>query len=442
VRCWFLAAALVLAAFPAAAQEAERPPAQEVPLVLHCGSLLVVPGEAPLDKATLVVRGGRIAEVRSGFVPPAELESLAGLEARLIDLSGQFVMPGLIDSHTHMTAENGADRSQRAREGDAGAALRGVHNARLTLEAGFTTVRDLGSSGRAAFALRDAIREGRIPGPRILVAGEPITPTGGHADETPDFRGDPFGPAVPGEGIADGPDACRRAVRAQVKRGADLVKLTASGGVLSDTALEGEQFFGDELAAIVETARLLGRRVAAHAHGARGINAALRAGVDSIEHGTFLDDTSLELFRSSGAFLVPTMTAAHSVQERARVPGLFPPPVVEKALQVGNRIQSAVSRARGAGVRIALGTDAGVAPHGENARELGYLVEAGMTPEQAVIAATVNAAELLGLGDRIGTLERGRAADVIATAGNPLADVAELRRPTFVMRGGVVYRGR
>jgi imidazolonepropionase-like amidohydrolase len=303
-------------------------------------------------------------------------------------------------------------------------------------------VRDLGSSGRAAFALRDAIREGRIPGPRILVAGEAITPTGGHADETPDFRGDPFGPAVPGEGIADGPDACRQAVRAQVKRGADLVKLTASGGVLSDTALEGEQFFGDELAAIVETARLLGRRVAAHAHGARGINAALRAGVDSIEHGTFLDDTSLELFRSSGAFLVPTMTAAHSVQERARVPGLFPPPVVEKALQVGNRIQSAVSRARGAGVRIALGTDAGVAPHGENARELGYLVQAGMTPEQAVIAATVNAAELLGLGDRIGTLERGRAADVIATAGNPLADVAELRRPTFVMRGGVVYRGR
>lgn len=429
----------VLASGPAGAEE--RAAAQPVH-VLHCGTLLAVPGQEPVSKATVVVRGGRIAEIASGFAEPDDLESVADAVAEVIDLRDHFVLPGLIDSHTHITAEYSADaRLRRVQEEDAAAALRGALYARRTLEAGFTTIRNVGSSGRAALALRDAIRAGTVPGPRMLVAGESLSPTGGHSDATLGYREDLF--AVPSamQGICDGPNECRKAVRAQVKRGADFIKLTATGGVLSATAAGTEQqFFADELAAIVETAHLLGRRVAAHAHGTRGINAALSAGVDSIEHGTFLDDESIRLFLERGAFLVPTILAGKTVEERARQPGYFPEPVAEKARRVGPQIQSAFARAYRAGVKIAFGTDSGVSAHGENGREFVYMVEAGMSPMEAIVSATIRAAELLGLADQIGSIAPGRSADLIASADNPLVDISALQRPAFVMREGVVYR--
>ena len=425
----------------ARAQSAPSPPTRWI--VIHAGVLLAVPGEDPLREATLVIKGPRVAEVRRGWVEAAELVGAADVEVETIDLRERFVMPGLIDCHTHITSQYTAGvRLQRLQESEADAALHGVRYARLTLDAGFTTIRNVGSSGDAVFALRDAIEAGIVPGPRILAAGEGITPTGGHGDGTVGFREDLFDAPGPELGVCDGQASCRHAVRAQVKRGADLIKLTATGGVLSAIAAgTGQQFFADELDAIVATAHLLGKRAAAHAHGADGINAALRAGVDSIEHGTFLDDESIRLFKETGAFLVPTIIAGKTVEERARQPGYYPPPVVEKALRVGPQIQAAFSRAHDEGVRIAFGTDAGVFDHGENAREFVYMVEAGMNPMDALVSATRNAAELLGLADELGTLESGKLADVIATERNPLVDVTELERVVFVMREGVVWRG-
>jgi imidazolonepropionase-like amidohydrolase len=433
---------VVLAALAPGLAGAQDRPAEQPVRVLYCGTLLAVPGQEPVSKATVVVRDGRIAEVAGGFVEPAELGSVADAVAEVIDLRDQFVLPGLIDAHTHITAQYSADaRLRRVQEEDAAAALRGALYARLTLEAGFTTIRNVGSSGRAALALRDAIRAGTVRGPRMLVAGESLSPMGGHSDATLGYREDLFGVPSSMQGICDGPYECRKAVRAQVKRGADFIKLTATGGVLSATAAGTEQqFFADELAAIVQTAHLLGRKVAAHAHGTRGINAALGAGVDSIEHGTFLDDESIRLFLETGAFLVPTIVAGKTVEERARQPGYFPEPVAEKARRVGPQIQSAFARAHRAGVKIAFGTDSGVSAHGENGREFAYMVEAGMSPMDAIVSATLGAAELLGLADEIGSIAPGRSADVIASADNPLVDISALQRPSFVMREGVVYR--
>ncbi len=425
---------LALAASPAQAQEAGIVRAKWT--LVHAGALLAKPGQAPISGATVVVAAGKIEEVRAGYASAADLGTEA--EVEIVDLKNSFVLPGLIDAHTHITSEYSAGiRLERLQSSDADNALRGVEYARRTLLAGFTTVRNVGSSGEAAFALRGAIRDGIVAGPRILLAGESITPTGGHSDGTLGYRPRLF--QLPGalEGICDGSAACRRAVRAQVKRGADLIKLTATGGVLSNTAAGTEQqFFEDELAAIVETGHLLGRKVAAHAHGAKGINAALRAGVDSIEHGTYLDDESIRLFVEKGAFLVPTVLAGKTVEERARIAGYYPLPVVKKALEVGPAIQAALARAHKGGVRIAFGTDSGVSSHGENAREFVYMVDAGMNEMQVIVAATLSAAELLGLSDQIGSIEPGKAADLIATARNPLVDITELQRVSFVMKGG------
>ena len=432
---------LVMGLVTAGAQEPPAPATRWT--VVHCGSLLAVPGQPVQQTMTVVVRDGVIDNVLPGFTDPANLPELANARVSVVDLGDRLVLPGLIDCHTHLTGEYTADiRLRRVEETDADSAIRGVVYARRTLEAGFTTVRNVGSSGDAAFALRDAIRAGLVAGPRILVAGESISPTGGHSDSTLGYREDLFAMPESMQGIADGTAACRRAVRAQVKRGADVIKLTATGGVLSATAAGTEQqFFADELEAIVETAHLLGRKVAAHAHGTRGINAALRAGVDSIEHGTFLDDESISLFKKTGAALVPTILAGKTVAERARIEGYFPPPVAQKARRVGPEIQDAFARAYRGGVTIAFGTDSGVSHHGENAREFAYMVEAGMSEADAIISATINAARLLGLDDSVGTIEVGKAADLIATAGNPLLDISELERVVFVMRAGKVYKG-
>jgi len=411
--------------------------------VIHAGALLAQPGRAPISEATVIVADGRIREVRAGYVQASEVtdEDEPEAEVEVVDLRDSFVLPGLIDAHTHITSEYSAGiRLQRLQRSDADSALLGVEYARRTLLAGFTTVRNLGSSGDAIFALRRAIRDGIVVGPRILAAGESVSPTGGHSDSTLGYRPRLFD--LPGalEGICDGVGACRRAVRAQVKRGADVIKLTATGGVLSNTAAGTEQqFFRDELDAIVQTGHLLGRKVAAHAHGTQGINAALRAGVDSIEHGTYLDEESIRLFLETRAFLVPTVLAGKTVEERARIVGYYPPPVVKKALEVGPAIQSALARAHRGGVRIAFGTDSGVSSHGENGREFVYMVEAGMNEMEVLVAATTNAAELLGLSDEIGSLEPGKAADLIATERNPLVDITELQRVSFVMKAGVIH---
>jgi imidazolonepropionase-like amidohydrolase len=423
----------------ASAPQETRPESPQV-LVIHCGQLLAIPGQEPQAERTIVVKGDRIAAVLPGKVSPKD--AAGGAEATLIDLSDSFVLPGLIDCHVHIT--NTYDKSVRLRqveESEADAAIKGAAYARKTLLAGFTTVRDLGSMGDAAFAVRDGIAAGLIPGPRILVAGRAITPTGGHADLSLGYRENLF--AMPGamEGVGDGADGCRKAVRAQIKRTADVIKVTATGGVLSNTAAGYEQqLFDDELAAIVTTAHLLGRRVAAHAHGTRGIKAALRAGVDSIEHGTFLDEEAVSLFLQARAFLVPTMMAGETVARHAEIQGYYTAPTAAKARIIGPAIGTAVARAVKGGVRIAFGTDCGVGEHGENAHEFELLVRAGLSPAEAIVAATSSAAELCNLTSEIGTVEPGKAADLVATAKSPIADVSELRRVKFVMRAGVVHK--
>ncbi|MGD9691885.1 MAG: amidohydrolase family protein [Phycisphaerales bacterium] len=425
-----LATLLLIVAPPSLAADA---------VVLHCGSLLASPGRSDVVReATIAVLDGRIAKVEKGYAAPASLGAEFA-DARIIDLKDAFVLPGLIDCHTHITWEmNPAQRVQAVELSDADFALQGAVYAGKTLRAGFTTIRNVGSQGRAAFALRDAIRRGDVLGPRILEAGQSITPTGGHADRTLGYREDLF--HVPGamQGVADGPDECRKAVRSQVKRGADVIKLTATGGVLSATAAGTEQqFTDDELHAIVETAHMLGRKVAAHAHGTGGIKAALRAGVDSIEHGSFLDDEAISLFKSSGAYLVPTLHAGMTVARIAsEEDSYFLPAVREKALRVGPVMKASLGKAYKAGVRIAFGTDCGVGPHGDNGREFALMVEAGMTPVDALACATIHAADLLGLNAEIGSIEQGKCADIVAVNGDPLSDIGAMQRIRFVMKDG------
>ncbi|HTO53112.1 MAG TPA: amidohydrolase family protein [Myxococcota bacterium] len=434
-------ATLFLACAAVATSARAAPPAPEKWTIVQCGSVLLVPGQPPHGETTLVIHDGMIADVLNGAAGPEQVMAGKNGASEVLDLRDRFCMPGLVDLHVHLTAEYTADvRLRRVTEDEAEVALRAALNARKTLEAGFTTVRDLGGSS-AVFALRDAIAQGFVPGPRMFVAGYPLTITGGHGDRTTGYREDLFESPGPYQGVADGPYAARAAVRAQVKLGADWIKVHATGGVLDPVASgTDQQFKDDELDEIVSTAHMLGRKVAAHAHGARGVNAALRAGVDTIEHGTFLDAESIELFKKTGAWYVPTIIAGKTVEERAKQPGFFPPSIAAKALAVGPHVQDAVRRALAGGVKVAFGTDAGVYPHGENAREFQYLVEAGMTPAAAIAAATTSAATILGLENEIGTLERGKRADLVATRRNPLVDILELQRILFVMRGGSVYR--
>ena len=413
-------------------------------IIMHCGTLITHADQPPLHRATVVIRQGVIERVLEGIVAPTAAIDNSADPYRLIDLRDDWVVPGLIDCHTHITGQYTRDvRLRRVVESDADAAVMATVYAERTLAAGFTTIRNVGSSGRAAFAVRDAINKGEIWGPRVLVAGEAITPTGGHGDGTHGYREDLFDMPTSEEGVADGVGECREAVRTQVKRGADLIKLTATGGVLSNTASGVEQqFFADELEAIVETSHMLGKKVAAHAHGATGVNAALRAGVDSIEHGTFLDDESIRLFKETGAYLVPTIHAGKFVENKSFEDGYFPPPVRRKAAEVGPIIQGAFGRAYKAGVNIAFGTDVGVGEHGTNALEFVYMHEAGMTLQDCLKSATTGAADLCGLSDEIGTIEVGKRADIVALGKDPLQDVTAYQDVQFVMTNGRVYWAR
>lgn len=412
-------------------------------LVVRCGKLLAVPGSDPQLNVTLVIKNKVVERVVGDLQgPDLSKEKAAGAVVEELDLRDQFVLPGLIDCHVHLSFE--FDQNARAKfvtESDAAMAIRATLYARRTLEAGFTTVRDVGSPRGVAFALRDSIAAGDIPGPRILASGEAISVTGGHGDETNGFRPDLFGVPGPEKGIADGADECRKAVRNQIKLGADVIKLTATGGVLSaSSAGLSQHFFDDELEAIVKTGHSMGRKVAAHAHGTDGVNAALRAGVDSIEHGTYLNEESVTLFKQKGAYLVPTLLAGHTVSANADIPGYYLPMVAQKAKSIGTKMIDAFHLAQQGGVKIAFGTDSGVSPHGQNAREFALMVKAGMTPAEAIRAATVTAAELCGISPLVGTLEPGKAADFVAVAGDPLSDVTELERVRWVIRNGVVYK--
>jgi imidazolonepropionase-like amidohydrolase len=427
---------LLLALLLPASTVAQAPAAEPV-IVIHAGILLDRPGRAPRQRASIIVRGSRIEAVQDGFVAVP-----AG--ARLIDLSDRFVLPGLIDSHVHLDSDRAGVEGQLSAVTDSVAlrAQEAAWNARKTLDAGFTTVRNLGSSDGVTLGLREAIRRGWATGPRIVDAGTSLSTTSGHMDNTLGMR-EEFHDALRSDGsTCDGPDDCRRAVRRQIARGVDVIKIATTGGVNSRIGLGlGAQMFEDEARAIVETAHLYGKKVAVHAHGADGINLALRVGADSIEHGTLLDDESIRLFRQSGAYYVPTLSTVNGYRERlAANPNAYQGEVLEKIRWRISITGQALRRAVPAGVRIAFGTDAGVSLHGRNADEFLLMVEHGMTPMQAIVAATVNAADLLGLAGETGTIEPGRSADIVAVRGDPLADVGVLRQMSFVMARGRVHR--
>lgn len=404
---------------------------------VHAGMLLAVAGQEPLAKQTIAIEKGRITAVTPGFAA-----AKAGDDS-VIDLSDHFVLPGLIDCHVHLTGEFGPKHKlELVEESPTAIALHAARHARVTLEAGFTTVRDLGEiggAGDAIFSLRSAVAKGYVPGPRIFAAGSIISPTGGHGI-TCGYRDD-INLLLDASGRGDGVDGCRHAVRRQVSRGADFIKFVATGGVLTDTATgTGQQFFDDEYEAIVSTAHMLGRKTTAHAHGADGMKAALKAGVDGIEHGTFMDEEVMETMKRRGVFYVPTTLAGVTVAEYATTQDFMPPAIREKALQVGPQIVETLRRGHEAGLRIAFGTDTAVSPHGENAREFALMVKAGMSPMECIVAATLTASEHIGQARNLGSIEPGKAADMIATAASPLDDIGELQNVRFVMRDGMVFK--
>lgn len=414
------------------------PPANHYTLV-RCGTLLAVPGQPAKSKQTVVIKNGVVESILDGFDgPEVSAEKVAPIVEE-VDLRDKFVLPGLIDCHVHLTMEFDANlRMRDLVESDGFLALRASTYARRNLDAGFTTVRDLGS-GRAQVILdlRDAIKAGFVVGPRVVAAGHAISITGGHGDGTTGFREGLFGVPSPEGGIADGPDECRKAVRNQIKLGADVIKVTATGGVLSAAkAGLAQQYFDDELDAIVTTAHSLQRKVAAHAHGVDGINAAIKAGVDSVEHGTYLDDDSIALFKGRNCYHVPTLLASATVAANAEIPSFYLPQVAEKARLVAPKSIEMFRKSHEAGVKIAFGTDTGVSPHGQNAREFALMVKGGMTPLEAIRSATVVASELLGLEKTIGTIEVGKAGDLVAVNGDPTKDVTELERVACVVKGG------
>ncbi len=428
-------AAFVLCALLAAGRVSADGPAGDL-TVIHAGTLLAVPGRAALSERTIVIQGGRIVRIVPGFAEPASI----GPDAQLIDLSDKFVLPGLIDLHVHLLGQLGPEsRTEALTVTTSLKALRGAAHARRTLRAGFTTVRDLGGDPEAIYALRIAIAEGIVPGPWIVAAGSSLAATGGHGD-VDGVKAELLTLWTP-ETICDGPYECRRATRHAIKYGADWIKVTATGGVLSDTATgTDQQMTDDELAEIVATAHALGRKVAAHAHGADGINAALRAGVDSIDHGTFLNDESIRLFKDTGAYLVPTLMPGHFVPATMEGNPFFTDAIKAKAYAAASASKDSLGRAYRAGVKIAFGTDSGVTPHGDNAAEFRLLVAAGMRPADAIRAATAAAAELLGLSDSLGTIEPGKIADLVAVDGNPLADIGALEQIALVIKDGAIVR--
>jgi imidazolonepropionase-like amidohydrolase len=415
-----------------AAQQAPSPPL----LAIRAGVLLDGTGAAPVRDAVIVVDGDRIVAAGTGVRVPAG--------ARVVDLSAYTLLPGFIDAHVHLASRPigvGDWVHRDVTDAEADDALWGAANARATLLAGFTTVRDVGADHFANVALQRAIDAGRVPGPRMIAAGHLIGISGGHCDVDGYAPGALGGERGPLEGIANSRDEVREAVRLQVKYGAGVIKICATGGVLSQgDEIGAQQMTEEEMRTAVETARMLGRRVAAHAHGNDGIKAAVRAGVTSIEHGSILDEEAVRLMVEHGTWLVPTLMAGEAVGG-PNASSTLPPAVAEKGRRAWAAMQRSIRLAVAGGVKIALGTDAGVYPHGRNAREFELLVTAGgMTPMQAIQAGTMSAATLLGMEHDVGSVAAGKYADLVAVRGDPLADITTLQHPVFVMKGGEVYR--
>ena len=411
---------------------------QQAPPVtaIRAGTLIDGAGGAPVKNAVILVQGGRITAAGPNVTVPSG--------ATVVDLSAYTVLPGFIDAHVHLIGHiigDGDWQHQGLVESSAQRALLGAAHAQQTLEAGFTTVRNVGADAFTDISLRNAINAGWVPGPRILGAGISFGISGGHCDGSSGLQPDiPESKGGFETGAADGVEAVREMVRYDVKHGADVIKICATGGVLSPTDSVGvQQYSEEEMRAVVEAARMMDRRVAAHAHGLEGIKAAVRAGVTSIEHGSMLDTESVRLMKEKGTWLVPTLLAGYTVDSLARA-GRLPPAIAAKALAIAPRIHASFKLAVDGGVRIALGTDAGVMHHGTNGREFGLMVRYGMTPMQAIVAGTSGGATLLGLESEIGTIAAGKQADLVAVRGNPLDNIQILESVQFVMKGGVVFK--
>jgi imidazolonepropionase-like amidohydrolase len=403
--------------------------------LIHAGRLIDGVADAPRERVTVIVEGDRIRAVENGF-------TAAGAGDTVIDLSDATVLPGLMDMHVHLTSEH-SRRSEldNLKKGEADRAYDSVVYAGRTLLAGFTTVRNVGDQWNVSIALRRAIADGKVTGPRIFTSGRSIGTRGGHADSS-----NSWGPFLSSDDprldtVCNGPDDCREAVRKRYQDGADSIKITATGGVMS-IAKSGTapQFTDAELAAVVSTARDYDMKVAAHAHGTEGIKRAVRAGVDSIEHGTFMDDEAMRLMKERGTHYVPTISAGRWVYEHAQEPGYFNELVRPKALAVGPQIQETFGKAWRAGVTIMFGTDCGVGEHGSNGREFAFMTEAGMPAMAAIRSATMVPAKYLGIADRLGSVEAGKIADIVAVPGDPLADITVMQRVSFVMKEGVIYK--
>ncbi|OFA04310.1 amidohydrolase family protein [Duganella sp. HH101] len=395
---------------------------------IKAAHMLDVRSGALIDNAVVLVSGERITAAGSKLAIPAG--------AQVIDLGNKTLLPGLIDMHTHLTGDPQDAGYSIIAKSIPRSTLTGAKNARLTLQAGFTTVRDVGADGYADIGLRDAINDGDVPGPRIAASGPPLSITGGHCDDTmhaPEYKQTALG-------VADGAAEALKVTRRNIKYGADVIKICATGGVLSfGDDPRTSQYTQEELKAIISDAHRLGRKAAAHAHGGDGIKLAVLAGIDSIEHGSYIDDEGIKLMKEHKTWLVPTVYLGDWLIDNAEAIKL-PPPLLEKAKVVLPTARLNIARAIKAGVPVAFGTDAGVYPHGLNAREFGTLVKLGMTPIQAIRAATLNASELLGWTDKVGTIEAGKFADLIAVDGEPLKDVKTLESVQWVMKGGAVVK--
>jgi imidazolonepropionase-like amidohydrolase len=402
--------------------------------LLHCGTLIDGIANTAKTQMTIIVEKNKITGIETGY-------SLPQTGDEIIDLKNKTVLPGLMDLHVHIENETSKDAAtKRMSMSSADIAFEAQKHALTTLMAGFTTVRDLGGTG-VNISLRNAINKGLVVGPRIFTSGKTIATTGGHGDPTNGWRPDVTFPDNVDDGVVDSRDEARRAVRQRYKDGTDWIKITATGGVLS-IAKNGRapQFQSDELDGIISTASDYGFKVAAHAHGAEGMKRALAAGVTTIEHGTFMDDEAITLFKSKGAYLVPTIIAGKSTADSAKIPGYYHPFVTAKALETGQYIQATFAKAYKAGVKIGFGTDAGVFRHGLNAKEFQYMTEAGMPIMEALKSATIVAADILDIKKELGSIEVNKIADIIATENNPLVDVKTLMNVVFVMKEGVIYK--
>jgi imidazolonepropionase-like amidohydrolase len=405
-------------------------------LTVDCGQLLDVKTGQWRERVSIEVQDGKVAAVHA--------QSAERPGGERVDLGNYFCLPGLIDAHVHLASQikdqTGA-LADKLFQNPADAAYQSVGFVEKTLLAGFTTVRDLGAEDNINISMKRAVEKGWISGPRILTAGKAIGSTGGHADPTDGLKREYMKDLGPADGIINSVEDARKAVRQRYKDGADVIKVMVTGGVL-DLSASGDnaQLTEQEIRAIVATAKDYNFRVAVHAHGAEGIKRAIRAGVTSVEHGTYMDDAAITLLKEHGTWYVPTVSAGKFVANKAKEPGYFPPAIQTKALAIGPQIQGTLAKAYAAGVKIAFGTDTGVSPHGENAKEFVYMVEAGMPPLEAIRAATLHAAELIGQKEQLGSVEPGFQADLIAVEGDPLKEVSFLQRVRFVMKGGSVFR--